>query len=215
MILGSVLGISLEWSAYPPNRQSDFRRCRNLQTGMQHCFRCDVGLKGDMLKPHVLMFAIVLMLGAPLFSQAGDSLSLPPDPGEAGKATLEGIDSDGDGVRDDVQRWIAMAYPNSQKVRAALTQAALTMQTFLMSANSPVAAYNSAIKMGKDYECFAYISPNSYKINSELKAIFLNTYLRSQSWVQADQTLSGKTFYSTPFNQWKQNCNFNPDVMLN
>lgn len=75
---------------------------------------------------------------------------LPPDPGAAGMATLEGIDSDGDGVRDDVQRWIAMAYPNSQKVRAALTQAALTMQTFLMSANSPVAAYNSAIKMGKD-----------------------------------------------------------------
>jgi hypothetical protein len=31
---------------------------------------------------------------------------LPPDPGAAGKETIEGIDSDGDGVRDDIQRWI-------------------------------------------------------------------------------------------------------------
>jgi len=31
---------------------------------------------------------------------------LPPDPGEAGKATLTGIDVDRDGVRDDLQRYI-------------------------------------------------------------------------------------------------------------
>ena len=45
---------------------------------------------------------------------------LPPDPGEAGKATLEGIDSDQDGIRDDIQRYIALTYPDSQKTRAAL-----------------------------------------------------------------------------------------------
>ncbi|MDX8380534.1 MAG: hypothetical protein R8M14_00305 [Ghiorsea sp.] len=33
---------------------------------------------------------------------------LPPDPGAAGRGTLAGIDSDNDGVRDDVQRWIAL-----------------------------------------------------------------------------------------------------------
>src|SRR5216683_231714 len=40
------------------------------------------------------------------------SITLPPDPGAAGKATLQGIDSDGDGVRDDIQRYIALTYPN-------------------------------------------------------------------------------------------------------
>jgi hypothetical protein len=40
---------------------------------------------------------------------------LPPDPGEAGKVTLAGIDSDNDGVRDDIQRYIALTYPNSEK----------------------------------------------------------------------------------------------------
>jgi len=54
--------------------------------------------------------------------------NLPPDPGAAGKLTLSGIDSDNDGVRDDVQRWIVMTYPNSQKTRAALTQRTKVMQ---------------------------------------------------------------------------------------
>jgi hypothetical protein len=48
-------------------------------------------------------------------------IALPPDPGEAGKVTIEGIDSDGDGVRDDVQRWIALTYPDVETLRALLT----------------------------------------------------------------------------------------------
>jgi hypothetical protein len=38
-----------------------------------------------------------------------ESSSLPPDPGEAGLAILAGIDSDEDGVRDDVQRLLAVS----------------------------------------------------------------------------------------------------------
>jgi len=37
-------------------------------------------------------------------------------------------------------------------------------------------------------------------------AASFNTYLRSKAWLQADQTLSGKSFGSTPFKQWKQSC---------
>ena len=53
---------------------------------------------------------------------------LPPDPGAAGKTTLQGVDSDGDGVRDDVQRYIALTYPNSEKTRATLTQYTKSIQ---------------------------------------------------------------------------------------
>jgi len=142
--------------------------------------------------------------------------NLPPDPGAAGKATLAGIDSDGDGVRDDVQRWIALTYPNSQKIRAALRQRTKTMQRFLLDVTNLAQAYVDATQMDNDYDCLSYIDMNrAYTISREHKAIFLNTYLRSKAWLQVDQTLSGKSFNSTPFNQWKQNCNFNPDVMPN
>ena len=40
--------------------------------------------------------------------------NLPPDPGPAGKLTLDGVDADKDGMRDDVQRWIATEWGHSE-----------------------------------------------------------------------------------------------------
>ena len=56
--------------------------------------------------------------------------NLPPDPGEAGKLTIDGIDSDKDGVRDDVQRWIAENWGHSPLAMKALT---LHAQEYLIS----------------------------------------------------------------------------------
>ena len=47
--------------------------------------------------------------------------NLPPDPGEAGKLTIDGIDSDKDGVRDDVQRWIVQNWGHSERAVKGLT----------------------------------------------------------------------------------------------
>jgi len=142
--------------------------------------------------------------------------NLPPDPGDAGKATLEGIDSDGDGVRDDVQRWIAITYPDSEKTRAALTQRTKTMQQFVLAASDPTASINLAVKMGKDRSCLAYIrSQDFYDIAIEQKAIFLNTYERSKAWLTADKHLSGHMFSGLPYSQRKLGCDFNPDLMAN
>lgn len=45
---------------------------------------------------------------------------LPPDPGEVGKKTLAGIDSNYDGVRDDLEREIVYMYPQNEEVRKIL-----------------------------------------------------------------------------------------------
>jgi len=141
---------------------------------------------------------------------------LPPDPGLAGQATLAGIDSDNDGVRDDVQRWIALTYPNSQKTRASLTQMTITMQQFILDAVDPAKSMMHAIQMGKDTRCLAYIQGGIFStISSEHKAIFLNSALRSQAWLQADHQLSGSMFKGMDYADWKKGCNFDPDVMPN
>jgi hypothetical protein len=54
--------------------------------------------------------------------------NLPPDPGPEGERTLEGIDSDKDGVRDDVQRFIALHYGESERAVRALTNIAKSNQ---------------------------------------------------------------------------------------
>lgn len=61
--------------------------------------------------------------------------SLPPDPGMAGTLTLEGIDLDGNGIRDDVQWKIAQRYPSEPSKRAALMQLAAAISQSMMTYN--------------------------------------------------------------------------------
>ena len=53
---------------------------------------------------------------------------LPPDPGMEADKTLQGIDKNNNGIRDDVELAIFKEYPNSAKTRAVLLQYALIMQ---------------------------------------------------------------------------------------
>lgn len=134
----------------------------------------------------------------------------------AGEVTLAGIDSDDDGVRDDVQRWIALTYPNSQKTRAAVTQLTKTMQRFLLDAADPIKSLANGRRRVIDTDCLEYVQPNNYyDIGMELRAIFLNSDTRSKAWLQADVHLSGHVFTGLSDAYLKQGCNFNPDVLPN
>jgi len=62
--------------------------------------------------------------------------NLPPDPGPEGMKTIEGIDSDKDGVRDDVQRFIAENYGHSERAVMALREIAKTAQQQMLAGGS-------------------------------------------------------------------------------
>lgn len=55
--------------------------------------------------------------------------NLPPDPGAEADKTIAGIDANNNGIRDDVELAIFKEYPDSARVRAALLQYALALQT--------------------------------------------------------------------------------------
>ena len=61
---------------------------------------------------------------------------LPPDPGREGKKTIEGIDSDKDGVRDDVQRYIALNWGHSERAVRALSGGAKGVQMQVLTGDS-------------------------------------------------------------------------------
>lgn len=82
--------------------------------------------------------------------------NLPPDPGAAGKETIEGIDSDGDGIRDDLQRWIYFNIPethNNEQMRKGWETFALASQ----NTARPYTDQEKAIEAGKNvmraYRC--------------------------------------------------------------
>jgi hypothetical protein len=139
---------------------------------------------------------------------------LPPDPGEAGTATLEGIDSDNDGVRDDIQRYIALSYPESERIRAALTQYARTMQASLLDAHSEEMTVRHSHNLQRAIECLYYIRPdNANGVSGKLQAQILNTNERSRAWIIADKHLGGQVFFIS--DDFKSSCDFNPDALEN
>jgi len=122
----------------------------------------------------------------------------PPDPGEAGKKTLEGIDSDHDGLRDDVQRWIYARYPNDEKKRKALRQMAISILRDLnpnLKDEDLAAAGRRADKASKCLD--EVFDTGSYKFEGYtefqyLQAKALNTPQRTLQSFQLDGRYDGK-----------------------
>ncbi len=139
---------------------------------------------------------------------------LPPDPGEPGKATLEGIDSDGDGIRDDIQRYIALTYPDSQKTRAALRQFTRALDKSILESPDEESALNNTEGMHRASECNWYIhSKLSIKMTDLLMSEYLNTVERSRAYLAYDAKLGGHVFGGKDFDEYKTSCTFDPDLM--
>ena len=146
-------------------------------------------------------------------SEAGNN-RLPPDPGEAGKQTLLGIDSDNDGVRDDIQRYIYFAYPNEEKTRLALTEVAKQYQILLMQVNDPDAVFNNAIKMKRHRECIWFLKgEDAADILASVRAEILNTNERSLAYIKYSDGLAGEIILARPIADWKNGCAFDVDAI--
>ncbi len=144
--------------------------------------------------------------------QTEDGVELPPDPGEEGKQTLLGIDSDGDGVRDDIQRYIYFTYPDDEKVRLGLTYYAKEFQGVLADADDREAVYNHAIIMSRHGECLWYIKgEDSIYIRRAIRAEILNTRERSIAYITYSDNLGGRVISKSPLNEWKDSCSFDVD----
>jgi len=86
---------------------------------------------------------------------------LPADPGEAGKATVSGVDSDNDGIRDDIQRkvyyWfadneISQEYP---KIIPIMLDFSRSLTKFY-STNDGKELFESRMEQGYIYSCFGW-----------------------------------------------------------
>ncbi len=122
---------------------------------------------------------------------------LPPDPGDAGKETVAGIDADNDGVRDDIQRWIMLTYPDDQNTQQALFQSAKVKQRSLTEAYSKSSVREIFEKSFKASECiWSLHSYGAISIQKELSLIFYNTYDRTYAWNKHMGLLSGMSIKS-------------------
>lgn len=180
----------------------------------------------------ILAIGTALFLAGCDFFSSGSSSSgtsttqeppgLPPDPGPAGKETLAGVDSNNNGVRDDVERYIAINHQDSAKVRAALMQFAVVAQSRLLDATDKQKSIQHGIESGKAIECIIYVLGNdlvavdmSDSMRRDLRPIILNTDARNKAYFAYDKQLGGQYFPGTPNSEIASACTFDPNTLPN
>lgn len=115
------------------------------------------------------------------------------DPGEEGKKTLGGIDSDSDGVRDDIQRWINEEYLGKESTKKALKQMVVSMNKSLESSNDKSLSNQHSHDIGYAIGCLAWIDRNNFnEIESRIRKNFYNTSLRIKTKMEVDSNFHGQ-----------------------
>ena len=105
--------------------------------------------------------------------------NLPPDPGLDANKTIEGVDANKNGIRDDVELAIFKKDPNSARIRAAELQYAMALQNELTSnvfnSETLVAAIQEE---GRGFGCIYKSSPTDQVFNvykKEIRDLVFNT----------------------------------------
>lgn len=131
---------------------------------------------------------------------------------------FQGIDSNGDGVRDDLDAIIQHVAPTSEKVRAALSQMAVALQNNILHADDfdksrvNYKAYIQAVDCVYSFDKKQKIASQVIKAMQERT---LNNQARKEAYIRFTQHLEGVKVEPTPWQERRKGCNFDPDSMAN
>ena len=123
---------------------------------------------------------------------------LPPDPGAAGMATIRGIDSNGNGVRDDVEREIYFYSPGNSNAMDALAQQAMALQQAAATGSSATPSTEQAIAVTEQLLqtafCLGAVVPDSTAALDFLTRTVIDTKDRLIGYFKYQQLSGGGSF---------------------
>jgi len=146
---------------------------------------------------------------------------LPPEPdSKINDSTLLGIDSNHNGVRDDVERAIYLHYKTPVE-QAVIMQHMKGIQAVFADANRVMNAVALEKQLGKSGDCILYfysIKHIEIKYPKYAKNIQINTKERLKAWLDYDNALSGGV-YGSDVEDWTEEafkgvCDFNVTRVL-
>jgi len=129
----------------------------------------------------------------------GNDEGLPPHPGNAGKLTVLGVDSDNDGVRDDVQIAISHRYQDDVNARFASREFAKAMQSSLIAYelkdtnliyDSFEQTYTAVFRLGN-------LSEFMDEDIALIEMLMQNTPERLNAYLSVSEYMVGQTYRST------------------
>ncbi|MGZ3788894.1 MAG: PKD domain-containing protein, partial [Bacteriovorax sp.] len=117
------------------------------------------------------------------------------DPGEQGRVDLMGIDSDNDGIRDDVQRWIQFESKDNLSMRKYLRTIALVYEENFRNLTTLSNISNNFSKLNKLEQCLKLVEPDPVKVdfdNRIFRVAYGNTDLRFNALNAINASFAGK-----------------------
>ncbi len=144
---------------------------------------------------------------------------LPPEPDEAlNNSTMLGIDSNDNGVRDDVERKIIKTYQTKVKIEYMLIDAKITQEIL----NNPIGnADEMQKKNNRHSHCLSYLRFKKVLTGSESIATIdftennvFNTKARARAYSDYNQALSGGVYGITRSKINSDACDFDVDELL-
>jgi hypothetical protein len=140
---------------------------------------------------------------------------LPPEPDPAvNKGTLLGVDVNGNGVRDDVERYIYMTYPSAVR-REILMQGAKSHQAMLADPDAVDNAQKwQKVIANKLIACKSYLFRNfkiEYEIRTdeEMENLLYNTKERLKKYIRYNDALGGGVYGVEEEERVESACEFN------
>jgi hypothetical protein len=137
-----------------------------------------------------------------------------PHPGEEGKKTLLGIDSDKDGIRDDVQIWIDKNYPPSTKpsTNLAAKQMARYSQLELELHADKEKVTPVHLKTLETLYCLVWINDEGVHISKAIDGQMLNTRERIRAFMKVNSYFDGsntpENISGTKWDEMNKFCEF-------
>lgn len=116
-----------------------------------------------------------------------------PDPSQ-NKATLAGIDSDLDGIRDDIQIWIDKEFADNLSLRNGMRQLASSLQTQILSTHDQELSNLATRNFLRSMSCMTYLVglDQKMRLKNLLKEKALNTKDRLYAEIKANEHFSGQ-----------------------
>ncbi len=162
----------------------------------------------------------LLILIIPLFLYSSEVINghtLPPEPDpKINNSTLLGIDSNNNGVRDDVERWIYKTYKDKHPIHIDIAMQA--GRAYKLILEKPEKAKEIRLKVNSPYFCASYYQNYvkffkqpvlvGERIDVPVKSKYFNTKKRQDVYWHYDTLLSGGV-YGIPWpSEQKAMCDF-------
>ncbi len=143
----------------------------------------------------------------------GYKLPLNPDPA-VNNATLLGVDSNDNGVRDDVERKIIIKYKKQIEIELMMTYAKIDQETLEKPLSEALILERKASRAS---DCEMYLLDFGIDIKDSVgdsEDFTYNTKIRAKKYIDFNKALSGGVYGGSPADETADACDFDVEQML-